>query len=227
MQSEAGQSLDAILLRKENERRANGGTFYWGVGNAPSTMIGSLSRMESEIPVIFSIMKSRAKIHDSAPSSVVVWRRYIDAQGFERPLPPSALITSRGESGSGARKSKHFALVCNSREPLKIVMGVPFDHRAYRNAGVKGGAIGASQVTALVTPVEVEHQLAEYEANLTATLVEGCWVRLTDPVQLSENQIAIYNTPQALAPSEWRDFVADLRQRSVRPSERSSQLGLF
>lgn len=33
MQAEAGQSLDAIVRRKELEREANGGLFLWGVGN--------------------------------------------------------------------------------------------------------------------------------------------------------------------------------------------------
>ncbi len=36
MQAESGQDLLNIVRRKEIERRANGGIFFWGVGNAPT-----------------------------------------------------------------------------------------------------------------------------------------------------------------------------------------------
>jgi hypothetical protein len=44
MQSEAGQQLDAIMSRKELERRAGGGIFFWGVGNPPPRIINELAR---------------------------------------------------------------------------------------------------------------------------------------------------------------------------------------
>ena len=39
MQSEAGEGLPKILRRKDLERRAGAGLFFWGVGNAPARAI--------------------------------------------------------------------------------------------------------------------------------------------------------------------------------------------
>src|SRR5262249_50913447 len=98
MQAEAGQTLESIVARKERERRAGNGVFFWGVGNAPASMSRDLARAEIPVRVIFSIMKSRPKRIDSNPSKVVVWRRYVDANGVARDLPPHAMVTSRAHS---------------------------------------------------------------------------------------------------------------------------------
>lgn len=228
MQSEAGQELSKILQRKENERRAGEGVFFWGVGNPPSTMISALARLKRDVPMYFSIMKSKPKLVDSAPSSVVIWRRYVDLHGAEKPLPPFALITSRGNSGSGSPKTKHFALVCRSDKRLELEHGHSFDHHRYRNAGAKGGQIGASQVTALLTrDTSVEAGTAQYEINLRAKLTGSYWVRLTDPLPLSESQISLYNCADAISTADWIEFVSDLRQRTSLRAEIGTQLGLF
>ncbi|RVU10596.1 hypothetical protein EOS93_14595 [Rhizobium sp. RMa-01] len=227
MQSEAGQGLSDILQRKENERRAGGGVFFWGVGNAPSRAVSALARLRKNIPVYFSIMKSKPKLADSAPSSVVVWRRYIDHDGAERQLPPFALITSRGSSGSGNEKTKHFALVCRSDEELKLKFGTPFNHHAFRNAGPNGGQIGASQVTALLRPVDSSETAAEYEVNLEASLTGSYWIRLSDPLPLTDSQIALYNSVKAADPAAWMEFASELRHRSSTRADEGPQLGLF
>ncbi|MBP1843898.1 hypothetical protein J2046_002156 [Rhizobium petrolearium] len=211
MQAEAGQELNSILARKENERRAGDGLFFWGVGNAPSTSIGALARMKKDVPVVFSIMKSRPKVADSSPSSLLVWRRFVDLYGVERPLPPHALITSRGDSDSGTRKTKHYALMCWSQDELQIKRGIPFDHNAYRNAGPNGAPVGASQVTALLTQATKPSGEAQYEANLEATLAGSYWIRLVDPVRLTKKRAAIYADTSCNTSSEWLDMVRELR----------------
>ena len=123
MQAEAGQSLDAIVARKEYERRAGCGLFFWGVGNAPPVGITALARMGRQIPVIFSIMKTEARANDSRPTRTVIWRRYFDSDGFERPLPRHALVTSRGDNANGA-KNVHYALMCWSDAPLRLEHGI-------------------------------------------------------------------------------------------------------
>lgn len=228
MQSEAGQELCKILQRKENERVAGDGVFFWGVGNAPSKLIPVLSRLKRAVPMYFSIMKSKPKLVDSAPSSVVIWRRYIDANGIERPLPPTALVTSRGNSGSGSLKTKHFALICQTDEKLELSYGAPFHHHMYRNAGVNRGQIGASQVTALLTQDKFAvPSIAQYEINLEAKLTGSYWVRLTDPLPLSDAQIALYNRADEASASEWTELVSDLRQRTGSRIFTGAQLGLF
>jgi hypothetical protein len=144
MQAEAGQPLERIIKRKEQERRLGGGVFLWGVGNAPALITNVLARAGVPVRIIFSVMKSKPKDADIAPRSTVVWRSYVDANGAERPLPAHALVTSRGDS-TLSMKRVHYALMCRSDEELVLRRGERFDPSAFRNAGESGGPVGASQ----------------------------------------------------------------------------------
>lgn len=210
MQAEAGQKLEAIVARKECERRAGDGLFLWGVGNAPAMAINTLARMGRQIPVVFSIMKSRAKVIDTIPTRTVIWRRYLDPDGVERSLPRHALVTSRGDSANGAKKV-HYALMCWSDAPLQLEYGTGFDHHAYRNASKTGAPVGTSQVTALLTPTGEPSDQAEYEVNLRALLSESYWVRLTDPLELSSEKLAALDRCTDVSADEWVSFASDLR----------------
>jgi hypothetical protein len=225
MQSEAGQMLDAIIARKERERQAGEGLFLWGVGNAPSTAISALARLRLPVPVVFSTMKTKPKAIDVAPSRTVVWRSYVDEHGAERPLPPSALVTSRGDSAGGA-KSRHYALMCYSDAPLELIRGIPFDPAAFRNAGGAGAPVGASQVTALLRQVADQDETPDYEANVIAWLTGGYWVRLADPQELnvaSITEIANFDGDAR----EWTELVARLRSDPVADEPTGGQDGLL
>jgi len=87
MQAEAGQTLTAILERKERERSLGRGMFMWGVGNAPPPIVRVLARCGIPVGAVFSVMKSRPKSIDAESTRTLVWRGYIDAYGVERPLP--------------------------------------------------------------------------------------------------------------------------------------------
>lgn len=214
MQSEAGQSLDVIIARKERERLAGGGLFFWGVGNAPATISSVLARAGLPVPVIFSIMKSRPKTIDVSPSRTVVWRRYIDAYGAERELPAHALITSRADSPSGPKRV-HYALMCRSSEPLVLKSNPPlFDPTAFRNAGGTGAPVGNSQVTALLKRVKQDAQCSDYEANLEASLAGDYWVRLTDPVEIDYRKADLLRRLQDDGEGDWSEMVSDIRQGS-------------
>ena len=71
--TEAGQSISDILRRKEKERAANGGIFYWGIGNAVGPSILELLRRTDEPEVLFSPIKSAPKRDDVTPEAVVAW----------------------------------------------------------------------------------------------------------------------------------------------------------
>lgn len=216
MQSEAGQGLEEIVARKELERLAGDGVFFWGVGNAPSVATAAYARLGVPVKVVFSIMKGRPRAVDACPRSLLVWRRYIDMFGAERELPAQALITSRGETDAGDKK-RHYALMCSSDVPLKIGKGVPFDHSAFRNVGVNGGPVGASQVTALLQRVQPDGA-GDYEANLSAQLTGSYWVRLTDPVVLEASCVeSVERAVEEASPYQWLRLVADLRQTAQMP----------
>lgn len=210
MQAEAGQALEAIVERKERERQAGGGSFLWGVGNAPAHVTHVLARAGIPVRAVFSVMKSRPKAIDVAPSRTVIWRRYIDAQGVERPLPPHVLVTSRGDSASGAKRA-HYALMCRSDEPLAIKRGEAFNPAAFRNAGGTGAPVGFSQVTALLRRVEVDHDGSDYEANLNAWLADSYWVRLTDPVELDMDRLRILADIARQPLDGWCELVSHIR----------------
>jgi hypothetical protein len=226
MQAEAGQGLEAIIARKELERRANQGLFLWGVGNAPAVMTKVLAKSGHPIEVIFSIMKSKPKAADVAPSRTLLWRKYLDADMLERPLPYHAIVTSRGGAEAG-KKKHHFALMCYSITPLRVERGSPFDPTAYRNAGGTQAPVGASQVTALLKKVGVESEASDYEANMRATLVEGYWVRLTDPVELSAAQIKQLSEASTRKLEHWIEFSRCLREGGQNVSRAGTQQLLF
>ncbi len=132
MQTESGQDLQSIVARKELERRAGGGLFFWGVGNPPSRSIKGLAAKADNIDVVFSLMKTKPKTRDSAPSGVLAWRTYFDIHGVENPVPPHVLVTSRMETASGTKRV-HYALMCHSDDELRLNDKIPFDPSAYRN----------------------------------------------------------------------------------------------
>ena len=228
MQTEAGQGLEAIVARKELERRAGGGVFLWGVGNAPATGINALARIGCRVPVVFSIMKSRPKAVDVAPARTLAWRRYQDASGVERALPASAIVTSRGDSAGGAKRT-HYALMCHSAAPLSIERGTPFDVGAYRNAGGTGAPVGSSQVTALLRRTGEPGAASDYEVNLRAWLTGGYWVRLTDPVEVEPDMATRLGTAGSLDARGWTRLAADLRRGrpTAAPAARSGELLLL
>lgn len=225
MQAEAGQALDAIVRRKELERRAGGGMFCWGVGNAPAVMTSALARLGQPVAAVFSVMKSRPKAIDLRPGRTVAWRRYVDANGAVRALPPHVLVTSRADGAMGP-KERHFALMCWSDRPLAIERGVPFDPTAYRNAGGTGAPVGASQVTALLKRTSQSEGEAGYEANIRAWLVDSYWVRLTDPVECLADLDGIDALTDGSV-AEWRSFVEGVRGPADRPEHAPSHAGLL
>lgn len=184
MHAESGEVLNSILARKELERRATGGMFFWGVGTPPARSVQSLSLREQSVDVVFSVMKSKPKSKDTHPSALLVWRRFVGSDGVSRRLPPGVLVTSRGHT-SGGLKRQHYALVCRSDAPIALGNLGPFDHSAYRNFGGTNGPVGASQVTALLRRQRPENAAAaQYRVNFRAKLEGAYWVRLADPAQV-------------------------------------------
>src|SRR5208283_70677 len=107
--SEAGQGIEQILRRKEEERIANNGVFLWGIGNSVGTAMAELVRRCGRPEVLFSPIKSSAKSSDALPESVVAWTRAETVYGEEFSLPAHSLVTSR--QSVAFPKLTHYALV--------------------------------------------------------------------------------------------------------------------
>lgn len=204
MQAEAGQQLARIVRRKELERRAGDGLFFWGVGNAPSRAVPVLARSQASIDLVFSIMKSKPKAHDAQPAKVLAWTSYVDGRGAKRVIPDHILVTSRAGS-----RDYHYALVCHSDEPLTLADRGPFDPAAYRNFGA-GAPVGASQVTALLEPCADEGP-SDYRVAMKAHLVDGFWVKLTDPVEVTTGLRQAIDEADATDVSAWLELATAVR----------------
>lgn len=215
MQAEAGEQLTRIMRRKELERRSGGGVFFWGVGSAPSRAIPALVRTAAAIDVLFSVMKSRPKAKDAAPEKIVAWRSYVDTDGSIRQIPGHVLVTSR----AGAR-GYHYALICRSDTPLGVADEGPFDPSAFRNVGA-GGAVGASQVTALLER-HAKDGASDYRVAMRARLTDGFWVKLVDPIELDDADRDALEA-ESENEDEWLALVARIRSK-VRPSEVKASL---
>lgn len=213
MQAEAGQSLDAIIRRKDLEREANGGLFLWGVGNAPSRLAHIFAMMRQPVSAIFSVMKSKPKQIDAEAKDLLLWRAYYDAAGTPRRLPSASVVTSRAGTSAGQKRA-HYALMCRSDDPLRIDRGgARFDPLAFRNVGERGGPVGASQVTALLRQVASQRDDASYEVSMTADLVEGYWVRLCDPVLIGPAEKAELDNLSSSSSADWSLLAARLKDR--------------
>jgi len=210
MHAESGEDLCRIISRKERERQAGNGLFFWGVGNAPAVLVQPLARLGARIPVVFSLMKGKPKSLDLSPQTLLVWRSYFDLHGIERPLPPNVLVTSRAATASNDKR-RHFALICFSRHELHFTRGVPFDPSAYRNAGGTGAAVGPSQVTALVRRVGTQTAPSDYEANIQAELVGSLWVKLSNPICVPASRIELHKASHLMGSEAWTEIVNAVR----------------
>jgi hypothetical protein len=201
MQAESGEALANIIARKELERQAGGGMFFWGIGN--SIRVPSAAYRFHRLPIVFSIMKTLPRVEDTDPGAILAWRRYVDQSGALRELPRNALVTSRATTRTGV-KARHNAILCWSDRPLCLSSTRPFDPVAYRNA-VTGGAIGFSQVTALIRKVSEEAATGAYAVDMQAEAVSPFVVRLADPIALPASNTF------AKDKDDWIEFVRSIR----------------
>lgn len=229
MQTESGEGLERIISRKNMERVAGDGLFFWGIGTSLGDKIEWVRSRQTTTPVIFSKMISPPKQADVAPTDVLIWKAYTDRAGNRFSIPEHVLVTSRAQTRVGA-KNRHYALMCGSSEPLVLADYGPLDHRAYRNAGPNGLPIGASQVTALIQQCQDEDaDNADYRINLKAQLVDLQFVRLSEPCVLNDAQRKRVSEFETVSPRRWRCVVQDIR-RTATPAvdvEDSDQLDLI
>jgi len=182
--TEAGQSIDQIFERKEQERAANGGLFFWGIGNALGPSIRELLRRTTSPEVLFSPIKSLPRSVDSQPAVVVAWTAAETFLGEPFELPVHSLVTSRYDPS--APRESSYALVCFSPRSLNEARcDEQIAFAGLRNLRT-GRPIGSSQVSAIVQSVESIHaQTPRYEVWIRAKLVEPYFLRLRNPLPLS------------------------------------------
>jgi len=215
MQAEAGQPLDMILRRKEVERAAGGGLFFWGIG---TSVAGKLLQMLGHVlqpKVLFSVMKARPRLDDASPKAVFLWTSYVDLFGARHQLPEHAVVLSRAYTKSGP-KTHHYALVCRSDVRLDVRTKGTIKLGHFRNLGSDSPRIGSSQVTAIIEHLPTPAEGPTYDVDLMADLADPYFVRLDDPVLLPRTQKDHFEglISRITDAAEWVDVVRHLK-RSV------------
>ncbi|MEW6049534.1 MAG: hypothetical protein AB1644_00485 [Candidatus Zixiibacteriota bacterium] len=212
IQAEAGDPLDEIIRRKEIERQAGSGLFFWGIGNSLGSKVLPIVSGEVSV-VVFSKMPSKPKAMDSDPDSVALWLKYRDHSGNLADIPEHVVLKSRAFAGGGAKK-KHYALVCSADTPLKIASLGMFDIGDYRNWGSSNPQIGSSQVTSVVELSDINKNLVvprkQYQINMVAKLVAPFFVTLCDPVSLTREEVQSLRSICTDSPST-SNYVSKLR----------------
>ena len=185
--SEAGQSIEQIFARKEQERIANGGVFFWGIGNAIGPSMLALVQRTSSPEVLFSPIRSAARREDTMPSRVVAWTEGRTLGGEEYQLPQQSLITSRLDAQRP--RSKHYALVCYSESALTIgISEQQIQFGKVRNL-LTSRIVGASQVTAVVclSIAESPTKTLTYDVALRSRLAPPYFIELRAPIPLADS----------------------------------------
>lgn len=182
--TEASQTVDQILARKERERQANGGIFLWGIGNALGPSIRELVRRDGEPEVLFSPIRSAPRLVDISPRAVVAWTAGRTIWGERYELPEASIVTSRYDPLRP--RISHYALVCYREQKLGLeVSGRQISLGSLRNL-VTGRKVGSSQVTAVVErKSESSVRAVRYSVSMRAFLVPPFFVRLTEPALVS------------------------------------------
>lgn len=214
MGAEAGQSLDAILHRKELERAAGNGSFAWGIGNSLGNS-AHFARQQSptgEVDVLFTPMKSMPKAVDATPSQLYLWLYYEGVSGSIKALPEHMLVTSRGHEG----KRSHYALLCHSAEEISEQDLGGFHASNVRNL-VSMNPVGASQVTSVVRYQTMDIYDKPYRVSFRAKLHGEGFVKLIEPVVMDNVLLAMYNEAcSSVTPADWYQSVSLLKQHVIQ-----------
>lgn len=187
---EAGESAQAIVQRKERERRANGGIFLWGIGNSIRDGIRRLVEVSQTPQVVFSPMRAKPKSIDESPSSIVVWSAARRLDGHSWSLPSHSVVTSRGLDAGGSIKLKHYALVCAASSPLQISDSSARQLSLSEMVNIlSGNPLGFSQVTSVVRRTKAQSAAGPtYGIGWIADLVFPYFVVLENPNELSAHK---------------------------------------
>jgi hypothetical protein len=201
MQGQAGQSLEDTILRKEYERQAGCGTFWWGIGNNLLGLPEMARGTGGYLPIIFSKMLSKPAARDLNPEDVLLWTAYNDNQRCHA-IPTHVVCLSRNTP-----RPKRYALVCRSTDAIEVGDHGPFDPSQCITLRERKPA--AQQVTALLNgPIEMM-QHGVYRRGFRATLVEPWLVTLAQPRSLTNAERTALLDRSLV--EDWPEFTAKLR----------------
>ena len=205
MQAYSGLPITEVVKRREAERLAGHGVFWWVIGTSLGSKIYDVAqRGDGSLPVLFSLMPSRPRKADLIPANVYIWTAWNDRGGNIRDLPEHVLGWSR-EIGP---EQKLYALVCRSETPLTISDHGPFTPRRLERPP------STRQVTALLEGDLDDYDLyypGDYHLGFRAKLIEPWLVTLAGRRPLTDTERAEFSSRGA--PDNWDSLIARLKGR--------------
>lgn len=182
--TEAGEPIEKILARKEEERLSNDGVFLWGIGNSVAPGLAELLQFCDQPEVLFSPIRARPRVVDISPAVTFAWTAGEGLDGTRYEVPETIRVTS-GSSCPDEAPRCHYALVCATDVPLSISDFGSVTFQELQNL-VSGRGLGASQVTAVVKQAdEPSRDGTAYVVALRAMLVPPYFVRLREAEPVS------------------------------------------
>ena len=171
--------------------------------------------------ILFSAIKNQALSSTASPPDVLVWRKYRTLScSALNDIPYHVLLTSAGRTKGGDIRQIHFALVCNSPQPLKVGGNAfRFANPHYKNLS-KSGQLGKSNrgqrtTTALVkwTTRRITDAECDNTIDFVADFASPYCVQLSHPKQIQHTAISAFTQQigNGLSISQWRSAVAGIR----------------
>jgi hypothetical protein len=115
---DAGEPLNHIVLRKEAERSAGAGEFWWGLGAALGPVVEAKVQVSGgSLPALFSASSNNSP---QLPPQVRIWDGWssrLDPRQGGR-MPSHAIVTSGYDPKKEERP--HYALVCHADHKLTL-----------------------------------------------------------------------------------------------------------
>lgn len=205
---EAGESIEGIVARKEAERRAGDGGFWWGIGTSLGQAGFAAGKThQGQLPVLFAKTLSPPKRVDVAPEEVFVWTHWENLEGRGE-IPHHVIITSQGNP----EKKKHYALACRSEVPIQLGGQDPFDPALCPTAS--GKVMGGSQNTALLTGSPYGHPNGKYVVEFEAKLAAPYCPKLVAARPLDRKEQELLKTWRPGQGGAWLDLAREIRGHS-------------
>ena len=178
--TEAGETVDSILGRKEEERIDNEGVFLWGIGNAIGPSLSDFLEHARSPRVVFSPMLCKPVKRDVEPAQIAYWTEATGLDGRSYQMPAHSLVTSAYDVKS--QRQVRYALVCHSGSPISELNGIEKISCGQLRNWKSGAIVGSSQVTCVVRRIQGGDSSGPvYRAALVATLHPPYLLRLTAP----------------------------------------------
>ena len=213
---DAGEDLQHIVVRKEAERRAGNGEFWWGLSASLGPRVEAKAQQnQGTLPALFS----KSKAANPISNSVRVWNNWrgvLSPKIHHGRIPNHVIVTSGYDPNSKTNRSdNHYALVCHSNGQLALGSHGFCDltHcQTIPNRKRIKYLVGARLLEKTQTPLISTHGIASpgcrsiaFEANL----IGHCYVKLEAPRVLT--QVELDRLRQYRAGDDWCALANSLR----------------